>query len=144
MRLARRSVAVVLQLLLLQVSLMGSGVACAGSLLGPSPGSVHAAGRVTPRAPHSHGAQGAAHHARADASGRVNAQSPPAEHGRAPDPGPHGMTHCGMSVACAALALAAPASALPEAISDAGRAPVTESDAPHSATTAPEPPPPRP
>ncbi|MFL5577838.1 MAG: hypothetical protein ACJ79S_17935 [Gemmatimonadaceae bacterium] len=152
MKLARRGVALLLQVLLLHVSVLGGGAACVERLLSPSSVPTGTAALVAPAAEHA--ARSAAHHGQHHGpAGTPEGGGPsmPAGGDHAPDQapshapgdGPHGMTHCGTMPACGAIALASTTTELPAVWSSAGRAQVAQFDAPRSTTAAPEPPPPR-
>ena len=127
MRTLRRSLALLLHLLLLQATVLGGGAACVARPTGgvPAASGEHQGMR--------HGERPAAHHAGHDAD----------QGDRAPD-GPSGAPiHCGVAAACLTPALANRPAPLPLSASAPPRARATQDAAPRSATLAPEPPPPR-
>jgi len=143
MRLLRRSVALLLNLLLLQVSILGGGAACSAR-------TVHAAERGQPAAPEAAPVHGAHHGApAASPSAQSHATRPHTvgahAHGDVERPagGAPQMPHCGLAAACLAPALASRTEPLPAVTPVVVRARVAQERAPRSAITAPEPPPPR-
>ena len=134
----RRAVALLLNLLLLQLSALGGGAACAVSV-------AHAAQGAELDAAPVHGE----HHGGHDAEHGAPAGAPAAgahAHGGdvdAPVSGSPTLPHCALAAACMAPALASGTEPLPSLVPLAARVRAAQDGAPRSATTAPEPPPPR-
>jgi hypothetical protein len=131
----RRFAVALLGLLLVQLSLLGAGVACTVPAVGG------------PAASAAHGsAAGVAHHAGGhahDGGDVAGADALPSDD--APPSGHHdGRMHCPTTMACATAAIAVAASALPDG-GILARAEIVAPDAtaPASVVGAPEPPPPR-
>jgi hypothetical protein len=143
MRLLRRSVALLLNLLLLQVFVLGGGAACSAR-------TARAAERGQPAAPAAAPVHDAHHDAHAAAPlAQSHAPRPHTlgahAHGDAERPASDApqMPHCGLAAACLAPALASRTEPLPAVTPASARARVAQERAPRSAITAPEPPPPR-
>jgi hypothetical protein len=146
MTLVRRGLAVLLQLFLLQASVLGSGPACVARLRAPAGAAVEA-GAVAPAATSAPDAgpgtaHAAMHHERAPGAADAAAGAS-ARRDRPAEPRPHGPTHCGLTLGCTAVLLAARSGELPSlAWRDAGVR-VALVSSPHADRAAPAPPPPR-
>ena len=127
----RRAVALLMNLLLLQASVLGAAAACAAPALGAERvGEASAAA-----APAHHGEHAEEHEGARQASSEGDRDS---RHD-----GGRGPLHCTAAMACASPVLASVAGEVPRARPHAGRVAAVERDAPRYTPAAPETPPPR-